>query len=180
MLSLKTVLLLAKRVSHICVLSVSPSCLTISATTLQPNPSFTHKSINNISRVISLEAFFPLPHNSEEEVSHQLCLVCTLSHYVLRTTNIRQMQQLFVHYKGHSQGMSLSKQRLSLTLCDAPQGIRAHFTRAISSSTALLRGMAVADIAACRASPCPFIHFYLRDVSESSLTHSVLNVLDSR
>ncbi|XP_028430855.1 uncharacterized protein LOC114553714 [Perca flavescens] len=42
---------------------------------------------------------------------------------------------------------------------------------------ALFRGMSVAEIcaAASWASPCPFIRFYLQDVSEPSLTHSVLS-----
>lgn len=70
-LSLKTALLLAltsaKRMSDLCALSVSPSCLSIrgggsrSAATLQPNPSFTPKVLTSSfrSRVFSLEGFFP-------------------------------------------------------------------------------------------------------------------------
>ena len=200
LLSLKTALLLAltsaKRVSDLCALSVSPSCLSIrgdgSAATLQPNPSFTPKILTNSfrSRVFSLQGFFPPPHNNDaEEASHRLCPVRALSQYVLRTAAIRRTQQLFVHYREHSQGAALSKQRLSHWLCEAitqayntegtvpPQGIRAHSTRALSASTALFRGMSVAEIcaAASWASPCPFIRFYLRDVSEPSLTHSVLS-----
>ena len=204
-LSLKTALLLAltsaKRVSDLCALSVSPSCLHIredgSAATLRPNPSFMPKVITSSfrSRDISLDAFFPPPHGSErEEMSHRLCPVRALSHYVARTASFRQTQQLFVHYRELSQGKALTKQRLSHWLCDAitqayvtagvdpPSGVRAHSTRALSSSTALLRGMAVEDIcaAASWASPCPFVRFYMRDMSESSLTHSVLNVLNDQ
>ena len=64
LLSLKTALLLAltsaKRVSDLCALSVSPSCLSIrgdrSAATLQPTPSFTPKNFNTF---LSVEGFFP-------------------------------------------------------------------------------------------------------------------------
>ena len=119
LLSLKTALLLAltsaKRVSDLCALSVSPSCLSIrgdgSAATLQPNPSFTPKILTNSfrSRVFSLQGFFPPPHNNDaEEASHRLCPVRALSQYVLRTAAIRRTRQLFVHYREHSQGAALS------------------------------------------------------------------------
>ncbi len=46
----------------------------------------------------------------------------------------------------------------------------------------LLRGMTVDDIctAALWSSLCSFIHFYLRDASVFSLTHSVLGVLNDQ
>ncbi|KAK2828053.1 hypothetical protein Q5P01_019087 [Channa striata] len=186
-LSLKTALLLAltsaKRVSDLCALSVSPSCLTIredeSLAVLRPNPAFMPKIITSSFR------------SRMEEDFHRLCPVRALSHYVARTAGVRRTQQLFVHYREHSQGKPLTKQRLSHWLCDAitqayvsagkepPQNMRAHSTRAVSSSTALFNGMSVDDIcaAASWASPCPFVRFYLRDTSEFSLTHSVLGVL---
>ena len=74
------------------------------------------------------------------------------------------------------------KQPLAHWLCEAftqvyymsqqgktpPLGIHAHFPRALSSSIALLRGIAVADICAATswASLCPFIQFHLCDASE--------------
>lgn len=205
LLSLKTALLLAltsaKRVSDLCALSVAPSCLAIradgSSATLRPNPAFMPKVITSSfkSRIVSLEGFFPPPHRNEaEEESHRLCPVRALSLYVERTAPLRKTQQLFVHYREHSQGKPLSKQRLAHWLCEAitqayiaagedpPPGIRAHSTRAVSSSTALFSGMSVEDIctAASWASPCPFIRFYLRDASGFSLTHSVLSVLEAR
>lgn len=59
-----------------------------------------------------------------------------------------------------------------------PWGICANSTKALSSSTLLLRGMVVADVCAAASwvSPCPFLRFYLRNMSESSLTYSVLNM----
>ena len=90
----------------------------------------------------------------------------------------------------HSIGQRLSAQPLSAQrLCEAvsqayfysgvdpPENIKAHGTRGISTSMALHGGMTVENIcnAASWSSHCSFIRFYLRDVSHSSLTHSVLN-----
>lgn len=127
MLSLKTVLPLAvtsaKRVSDICALLVSTSYLSIrehsSAATLQPNPLFTHKVLTPSfqSRIISLEGFFPQPQRNEaEEMLYCFCPVHTLCQNVLRTANIWQTEELFVHYKGHSQGVALSNS-IFLTGC---------------------------------------------------------------
>ena len=200
--SAKTALLLAltsaKRVSDLSALSVAPSCLRIqgdgSSAILRPNPAFTPKSITSSfrSRVITLNGFSLPPHQSEEEATaHLLCPVRALACYVKRTEALRKSQQLFVHYREHSQGLPLTKQRLSHWLCDAitqayvsagaepPETIRAHSTRGISSSVALQRGMPMEDIctAASWASPCSFIRFYLRDMSRLSMTHSVLGAL---
>ena len=201
-MSAKTALLLAltsaKRVSDLSALSVAPSCLRIqgdgSSAVLRPNPAFTPKSITSSfrSRVITLDGFFPPPHNSEEEAtSHLLCPVRVLSCYVARTAASRRTQHLFVHYREQSLGLPLSAQRLSHWLCEAvaqaylcsgvdpPESIRAHSTRGILTSTALHGGMTVEDIctAASWSSPCSFIRFYLQDVSTFSMTHSVLSVL---
>nr|XP_033946513.1 uncharacterized protein LOC117452146 [Pseudochaenichthys georgianus] len=201
-LSAKTALLLAltsaKRVSELSALSVAPSCLQIqgdgSSAVLRPNPAFMPKMITSSfrSRGITLDGFFPPPHTSEEEAtSHLLCPVRALSCYIARTATLRKSQRLFVHYREHSLGQPLSAQRLSHWLCEAvsqayvysgvdpPENIKAHSTRGISTSMALHGGMTVEDIcnAASWSSPCSFIRFYLRDVSHSSLTHSVLSVL---
>ena len=201
-LSAKVALLLAltsaKRVSDLSALSVAPSCLQIqgdgSSAVLRPNPAFMPKVITSSfrSRVITLDGFFPPPHTSEEEAtSHLLCPVRALSCYIARTATLRRSQRLFVHHREHSIGQPLSAQRLSHWLCEAvsqayvssgvdpPENIKAHSIRRISTSTALHGGMTVVDIctAASWSSPCSFICFYLRDVSHSSLTHSVLSVL---
>ncbi|KAK2812528.1 hypothetical protein Q5P01_000001 [Channa striata] len=194
-LSLKTARLLAltsaKRVSDLCALSVSPSCLTIredeSLAVLRPNHAFILKIITSSfrSRVVTLDGFFLPPHKNEmEEDFHRLCPVRATSQFnsiqlYLYSANlqqgVRRTQQLFVHYREHSQGKPLTKQRLSHAITQAyvsagrepPQNMRAHSTRAVSSSTALFNGMSVDDIcaAASWASPCPFVCFYLRDTS---------------
>uniref|UniRef100_UPI003AAB97E8 uncharacterized protein n=1 Tax=Centroberyx gerrardi TaxID=166262 RepID=UPI003AAB97E8 len=200
-LSIKTALLLAltstKRVSDLCALSIHPSCLAIngdgSSAVLRPNPTFIPKNIRSSfrSRTITLSAFFPAPHREEREESlNKLCPVRALACYVERTAAVRSTQQLFVHYSEASVGKPLSKQRLSHWLCDGiahayvnagrtpPPSIRAHSTRSVAASTALFGGVSVRDIctAASWSSPCPFIRFYLMDVSQGSLTHSVLSV----
>lgn len=102
--------------------------------------------------------FFPPHRNEMEETSHRLCPVHALSHYVAGTADLRQPQQLFVHYREQSQGHPFLKQRLAHWLCEAityayyaagvepPPDIRAHSTRALSSFTALLWEMTVDDI----------------------------------
>ena len=202
--SAETALLLAltsaKRVSDLSALSVAPSCLRIhgdgSSAILRPNPVLhqTRFCITSSfrSRVITLNGFSLPPHQSEEEATaHLLCPVRALACYVKRTEALRKSQQLFVHYREHSQGLPLTIQRLSHWLCDAitqayvsagaepPETIRAHSTRGISSSVALQKGMPMEDIctAASWASPCSFIRFYLRDMSRLSMTHSVIGAL---
>ncbi len=54
-----------------------------------------------------------------EEKSQILCQVRALSHYVAHTADLRQTQQLFVHYREHSQGCPLPKQHLAHWLCEA-------------------------------------------------------------
>ncbi|XP_067357562.1 uncharacterized protein [Channa argus] len=204
LLSWKTALLLAltsmKRVSDLSALSVSPECLSIrgdlSLAVLRPNPAFMPKCITSSfrSRVITLEGFCTPPHTSEEDASsHLLCPVRALSYYVERTSTIRRSERLFVHYREGSAGLPLSAQRLSHWLCEAifqayessgaqpPEGIRAHSTRGIASSVALLRGVSVEDIclAASWSSTCSFVRFYLRDVSRPSLSSSVLSAPQS-
>ena len=56
---------------------------------------------------------------AERDLTHLLCPVRTLACYVKSTEALRKFQQLFVHYRKHSQGLPLTKQRLSHWLCDA-------------------------------------------------------------
>lgn len=181
-------LMSAKRVNDICTLSVLPSCLSISkdrsAATLANSLIYT-KSPDKL--LVGPEVLYSR--------SSSPCLTETGQKKHLTGSaqcSLRQTQQLFVHYRGHTQDMALSKQDLSHWLRDAitqaynaagvepPQGVQAHTKRALYSSIAFFRGMtaAYACVASSWASPCPFIHFYLHVVSESSKMHSVLNMPD--
>ena len=199
-LSMKTALLLAlasaKRVGDLCALSVADSCLSIagdaSMATLRPNPTFVPKVVTSAyrSRVITLDGFSLPPHASEEERLHCLCPVRALACYVERTKGVRRSKQLLVCYGQGALGRALSSQRLSHWLCEcialayesaggvAPEGLRAHSTRGIAASTALLRGVCVQDIctAASWSTPSTFVQAYLRDTSAGSLSRSVLSV----
>lgn len=198
-LSFKTALLLAlvsaKRAGELTALSVSPSCLMLnedgSFALLRPNPAFLPKNINSSfrSRDIVLKAFHPLPHASEAEAElHLLCPVRALAMYVKRSAAFRSTQQLFVCYSDACRGRALSKQRLSRWICEGvclaysqqglapPLGVKAHSTRGVAASTALLSGVSVEDIcaAASWSSPDPFVRFYMLDMSRGSFGHSVL------
>lgn len=84
------------------------------------------------SEVISLVAVFfsSLHHNSNvEEAFHQLCLADTLYHYVLPTAS-RQMQQLFVHHRGHSQGVSVKTVVFSQSVWCCHASLHCNFCRA--------------------------------------------------
>lgn len=138
-----------------------------------------------------LQEFLP-PASQKQDRSVSLSPVCALSQYFERTAKIRQTQQLFVHYRGRSQGVALPQQRLSHWLCDNHTSysaaraqrlrrVRARYTNTLSSSTAHHSWMTVVDIcaAAYLSSLCHFIHFYLRVVPESSLSFTRLNIVRS-
>lgn len=137
---------------------------------LWPNPAFPPKSITSSfrSRVLTLNGFSLSPYNSEKEAqSHLLCPVRELSCYVRCTAALHKSECLFVLFKEQSQGQPLSTQRLAISQAYSsaglhpPDGIRAHSTRGISTSTALHRGVSTQDI--CSApfweSSTPFIRF---------------------
>ncbi|XP_038163380.1 uncharacterized protein LOC119798106 [Cyprinodon tularosa] len=200
--ALKTALLLAlvsaKRVGEIHALSVHPSCMKFSLdgtrVVLLPNPAFEPKVLGSYSP-IELMAFHPPPFSSQEqERLHSLCPVRALRIYVRRTIQVRKSDQLFVSWAKNHNGKAVSKQRLAHWITDAislaysskghqpPEGLRAHSTRGLSSSWALLRGVSLQEIcaAASWASSHTFTRFYKLDVTAPSLAHSVLSVTPSR
>ena len=190
----------AKRACELTALSVSPSCLLLnedsSFALLRANPAVLPKNINSSfrSRDIVLEAFHPPPHSSEAEAElHLLCPARALAMYVKRSAAFRSTQQLFVGYSDASRGRALSKQRFRVrvrvswigeVVCLAyarqglapPLGVKAHSTRGVATSTALLRGVPVEDIcaAASWSSTGPFVRFYMLDMTRGSLCNSVL------
>ncbi|XP_052430666.1 uncharacterized protein LOC127971591 [Carassius gibelio] len=203
-LSLKTALLLAlvsaKRVSDLQALSVSPSFLQFSAgftrVSFRPNPAFVPKVVDSSYRcqTTDLSAFHPPPFSSPEEGRlNALCPVRALRVYVERTAGFRKNDQLFVSWATPHKGKPLSRQRLSHWIVEAislayacrgsqpPEGLRAHSTRGMATSWALLRGVSVQEIcaAASWATPHTFVRFYRLNVSEPSLAHAVLGVSTS-
>lgn len=77
----------------------------LSGVVLRPNPAFVPNNINSSyrSKVITLEAFLPSPHDNEgDRVMMHPCPVRALSCYVRRTQKIRGTDQLLVCYVGVS------------------------------------------------------------------------------
>ncbi|XP_067290316.1 uncharacterized protein [Pseudorasbora parva] len=198
-LSLKTALLLAlvtaKRVSDLQALSISPSCLQfapgLTRVSFRPNPAFVPKVVDSSYRCSTTEltAFHPPPFSSPEEKRwNSLCPVRALHRYMERTAGFRKNDQLFVSWATPHKGKPLSRQRLSHWIVEAisiayecrgslpPEGLRAHSTRGMATSWALLKGVSVQEIcaAASWATPHTFVRFYRLDVSEPSLAHAVL------
>lgn len=200
-LSLKTALLLAlvttKRVSDIHALSVHAECTQFSAgkVTIRPNPAFVPK--NPLMQCIPMELreFHPPPFASQEdEKLHCLCPVRALKVYMARSGTRRKSDQLFVSWAPRMVGKPITKQRLSHWIVEAiqlaysskgiqpPGALRAHSTRGMSASWALLKGVSIQDVctAASWASPLTFTRFYSLDVTAPSVAHAVLDVASGR
>ncbi len=104
--------------------------------------------------------------------------VLKLKLYVDRIAQWRGSDQLFVCFGGKNKVTAITKQRMSHWIVEAismayevcgltsPIGVRAHSTRAMSSSQALFKGSSLEDICAAAgwSSPSTFIKFYSLDV----------------
>ncbi len=167
-LSLKTALLTAltsiKRVGDLQAFSVSEECLVFgpvySHVVLRPRPGYVPKVPTTPFRdqVVNLQA---LPSEEVDPALALLCPVRALRIYVTRTRSVRSSEQLFVCHGGQQKGKAVSKQRLAHWIVEAvalayqsqgepcPLGVRAHSTRSVASSHALVHGASLADI--CRA-----------------------------
>ncbi len=180
-LSLKTALLTAltsiKWVGDLQSFSVSEECLVFgpvySHVVLRPRPGYVPKVPTTPFRdqVMNLQA---LPSEEADPALALLCPVRALRIYVDRTRSVRSSEQLFVCHGGQQKGKAVSKQRLAHWIVEAvalayqsqgepcPLGVRAHSTRSVASSHALVHGPSLADI--CRAAgwstPDTFARFY--------------------
>ncbi len=140
---------------------------------LRPRPGYVPKvpTMPFCDQVVNLQVL------SSEEADPALALLCpvrALGIYVDRTRNFRSSEQLFVCHGGQQKGKAVSKQRLAHWIVDAvalayqsqgkpcPLGVRAHSTRSVASSHALVHGASLADIcrAAGWATPNTFKRFY--------------------
>ncbi len=100
-------------------------------------------------QVVNLQA---LPSEEADPALALLCPVRALRIYVDRTQSIRSSEQLFVCHGGQQKGKTVSKQRLAHCRVEAvalayqsqgepcPLGLRAHSTRSVASSHALVHG----------------------------------------
>ncbi|KAI2650580.1 putative aspartoacylase [Labeo rohita] len=173
-LSLKTTLLTAlasvKRVGDLQAFSVNKACLEFrpadSHVIQRPRPSYVPKVPTTPFRdqVVNLQV---LPPKEADPALALLCPVRTLRNYVDRNRSFRCSEQLFFFSEDSRRGMlSPSRDALSLAYEDqgepCPLGVRAHSTRSVASSYALVHGTSPADIcrAAGWATPNTFARFY--------------------
>src|SRR4029434_10148428 len=162
---------------------------------LRPNAAYTPKVVATpfCNEVIELAVFSPPPFASaEEERLNKLCPVRALRCYVEHTGAFRQSDQLFVCFGARAKGRPLSKPSLSRWIVEAivlsykslslepPERQRAHSTRGVSSSWALLKGVSVEEVCkvASWSSRHTFIKFYKLDVAEPSFLQGVLQAGD--
>lgn len=103
----------AKRLNDLCTLLVSPLC----CSNEEDRSNFTASSLMDLrdfgTELLSLRSSCFPPHVPPTPAGARFVSVC------FGIANIRRTQQLFAHYRGHSQAVALSKQRLSCRLCDA-------------------------------------------------------------
>ena len=196
----KTIFLLAIcsacRCGELQALDLSPQFLVLRrrSASLRTNISFIPKvpKADYINREIYLEA---LPTQGKGRVSkriHTLCPVRALEIYLKKSKPFRKagVNQLFISYKEGKLGSPISKQRIASWLVevikkayvhldmDPPLGVKAHSTRAMSTSVACEKGMSMIDIckAATWAQDSVFANHYRLDTlsQATSLTRPVL------
>ncbi|XP_051756294.1 uncharacterized protein LOC127516053 [Ctenopharyngodon idella] len=189
-LTLKTIFLLAitslKRTGDLQALSVAPSYLEFAPgmvkAFLHARPGYVPKVPTNVPGPIVLQAFYPPPFgNSDQEKLNLLCPVRALDAYVHRAALWRKSDQLFVCYGSPKKGGPASKQRMSKWVVEAislayeaagqpsPLNVRAHTTRGMAASKALMSGISIDDICDAAGWSCQhtFIRFYNLDVGST-------------
>ncbi|XP_053539791.1 uncharacterized protein LOC128634035, partial [Ictalurus punctatus] len=183
LLTLKVALLLSltslKRVGDLQALSVAPSCLDfapgLAMAFLYLRPDYIPKVPTSAAHPVVLQAFCPPPFlTPEQERMHLLRPVMALCTYVHRSCQWCKSEQLLFFFGGNSKGDAVSKQSISNWIVEAismayearglatPLGIRAHSTRAVASSKALLKGVSLQDVCAAAgwSTPHTFIRYY--------------------
>ena len=172
----------ARRASELCALRTDEPYLIFhhDKVTLRPDNQFLPKVVTSfhVNQDISLPAFFPRPSTPLEQRLHTLDVRRALAFYTDHTKHLRQTTRLFVCYGPPKLGHPVSTQRLSkwigqcillsyqLAGLDPPIAVKAHSTRAMSTSMAFQRGISIPDIrkAATWAKPETFIQHYRLDL----------------
>nr|XP_014431927.1 uncharacterized protein LOC106732414 [Pelodiscus sinensis]XP_025043439.1 uncharacterized protein LOC106732414 [Pelodiscus sinensis]XP_025043440.1 uncharacterized protein LOC106732414 [Pelodiscus sinensis] len=168
-LSMKVIFLLAitssRRVSELVALSASfpYTVFTPQGVILCPQLRFLPKvnSQFHINKPIVLPVFHPKPHCSAEQARlHTLDVRHALAFYIQRTKPLRRSRTLLVSMAEHSKACLLSAQCISSIIVECvrkcyifqskpfPTTTRAHSTRAVTASTAFLKGVSLKDV--CR------------------------------
>ena len=147
----------------------------------------------HVNQPLILLTLFPNPSSDVEHMLHSLDVRRALAFYISRTEEFHT-SRLFVCFYGSQKGSPGSSQTVSRWIVSAitlaydlagktlPEVLKAHSTRVLATSTALLRGVEVPDI--CRAAtwstPSTFVTQYHLDVrakKEASFGRAVLTSL---
>ncbi|XP_073672374.1 pyruvate dehydrogenase protein X component, mitochondrial-like [Paramisgurnus dabryanus] len=144
-------------------LAISPSCLDFAPgmvkLILHPYLDYLRKVPFSTAHPVILETFCPPPFTTpKQELYHRLCPVRALQTYVHRTSQWRKSEQLFVCFGGRNRGAVATRQSISHWVRDAialafeaccqvsPAGLRAHSTKGVASSTALVKGASLQSV----------------------------------
>uniref|UniRef100_A0ABM5G4K6 Uncharacterized protein n=1 Tax=Pogona vitticeps TaxID=103695 RepID=A0ABM5G4K6_9SAUR len=200
-LSLKTLFLVAitsaRRASELAALRADSPYLQFfkDKVVLHPDISFLPKVVSDfhVNQPLLLPTLFSEPSSDVERTLHCLDVRRALSFYISRTKDFRKVQRLFLCYYGQRKGTAASTSTLSRWLVSTislayelqhkplPENLRAHSTRAVATSTALLRGVDIPDI--CRAatwsSVSTFIKHYRLDLRAKNETRFGRAILTS-
>jgi hypothetical protein len=163
---------------------------------LKTNPDFLPKvpTEANINREIVLKSFYRNYDKTSEVQTkmHSLCPVRALKYYLARSKSVRKegVSQLFVTFATGRQGNAIARASTSRWLTDVigkayvhygrtPPKVKAHSTRAVSTSMANLRGARMQDIynAATWASGHAFVKHYRLDVVNDNMSSISSHVL---
>ena len=177
-------------------MSVQQSCMEFSEdgrkVTLRPNPAYQPKTSGAGFRAMTIQLVMFDPTASSPGEARRLSSLCplrALSAYVARTAPLRKCTQLLICHGVRAFGTALSKQRLSHWIVDAitmaysaagkppPTGIKAHSTRGVASSRALLSGVSVGDMCAVASwsNHHTFVKYYSLDMGGTAFAHAVLS-----
>lgn len=127
---------------------------------------------SNVAWSVILQAFHSPPHvSADQEKLHLICPVWTLGAYVRRSLCWRKSDQLLVCFGSLRKGSPASKHTIrwwivetiysAYEACSLPSLllIRAHSTRELASSKALLSGVSLQEV--CNAAGWAFPHTFI-------------------
>ena len=201
-LSFKTLFLVAiasaRRASELAALRADPPYLQFfkDKVVLHPDVTFLPKFVSDfhVNQPLILPTLFPDAVTEVERMLHALDVRRALAYYVTRTKDFRKAHRLFLCFYGPRKGSPASSSSLSRWLVSTislayellkkpvPEGLKAHSTRAMATSTALLRGIDIQEI--CRSATwsnaSTFVTHYkldLRAKAETKFGRAVLTSL---
>ncbi|XP_078235403.1 uncharacterized protein LOC144584060 [Pogona vitticeps] len=201
-LSFKTLFLVAitsaRRASELAALRADPPYLQFfkDKVVLHPDVTFLPKVVStfHVNQPLILPTPFPDAVTEVERMLHALDVRRALAYYVTRTKDFRKAHRLFLCFYGPRKGSPASSSSLSRWLVSTislayellqkpvPEGLKAHSTRAMATSTALLRGVDIQEI--CRSATwsnaSTFVTHYkldLRAKAETKFGRAVLTSL---